>query len=81
VNDCACGRPARPLAAILLATPMIAGALASALVILASGTPLARSAQIVAAVLFAAFLGGLLVFALRVAGGRACAGCGRARTK
>lgn len=74
-----CGRPARPLALILLAAPIVAGAPAAALVVAARGTEHERAGILAGGAVIAAVAAGLLWFALRVVRGRACPGCGRGR--
>ena len=80
MSDCSCGRPARPLAAVLLIAPIVAGALGAAAVLAGKELGHGREAAWAVGAVFAVIVGALIWLAARILSGSACAGCGRARS-
>ena len=79
MSDCSCGRPARPLAAVLLIAPLVVGALGAAIVLAGKELGHGREAAWGVGAVFAVLVAALVWLAARILTGAACAGCGRAR--
>ena len=74
-----CGGEARPIAALLLAAPIVLGAVGGAGLLVFDDTALVKPALVATGALFAALVVVLVIFAVRVMTGKTCAGCGRSK--